>query len=491
MAFSNVNAESLLLSCFIRHPTTFFQVSEYLTEEDFTNTACRYTYQCIRSLYMDKGLNKISKAHIVSEANSLGIENYMSAIKNGEILDILISNYVDEKESKDLFLTVKKETLRRGYDTSLNEAIVFNRNSTEPLHQHIGNIEKLVLSQSFILDQEKHGIQNLGSHAEEVINNLAEDAGNLGIDIGYPIWQEKIGHIRNASVTFIAATSKSYKSQFGLRAALTTAYKFNLPVLIADSELSKENQIVRLVGMFAKVPYGIIENGYWKLSAAELKSEGVSDNDINYILEYGKRLKDPKLWEKIRKLPIDHLSIQGMGAGGAIPHIRRWMMTKVKPDPNAKVPQCLIIYDYIKLASIDELRGGMLQEYQVHGLNLAALHDFALEYNVPIIAFGQTNRELEDSYRAIAGSERIVWNVDSITLLVRKTAQKAALDPNGGHYMKVIGARNGHATHAGHINFQIYGDRGEFLELEYSSIDMTYKPRKKRQRDDDDDDEDI
>lgn len=290
------------------------------------------------------------------------------------------------------------------------------------------------------------------------------------------------------------------KSQFGLRAALTVAHKLNLPVLLVDSELSEADQKIRLVGMLAKVPYNIIETGYWKLTRDELKIRNINDEDIDRILDYSKRLRDDRLWEIAEKLPIDYMQISGMSVQEVIPHMRRWLLTKVKPNKDSKFPECLIVYDYIKLANVDELHGGKIAEYQVHGLNVAGLHDFCKDYNIPILTFGQTNREIDDNFNCVAGSKRIVENVDSISLIKKKTEEEKSMDPTGSHLMRVWAGRHGSGTDSSHINVEANLEYGEFTELNLSTVNFAEvkakkledwkKKRKGKSKDDEEDEED-
>jgi replicative DNA helicase len=209
-------------------------------------------------------------------------------------------------------------------------------------------------------------------------------------------------------VVFVAATTKAGKSQFGLSCAAKAAMK-GLPVLICDSE-----------------PTQYIETGFWRMDAAQLRGFGVSAEKIDEILDCGKRMRDPRVWERIEKMPIYYQSTSGMDVSDVIPHMRRWVLSHVKPDRETRVPQCLVVYDYIKLAMTDEIRSGRLQEYQLHGLNVASLHDFTKKYNIPMIAFGQTNNEIDDDLKCIAGAKRISENVGSITLWKRKGDRELA-----------------------------------------------------------------
>jgi len=190
-------------------------------------------------------------------------------------------------------------------------------------------------------------------------------------------------------------------------------------------------------------------------------------------------MDNPKLRDIVENLPIKHFECSGLGVQDVLPHVRRWLLTKVKPDRETSVPQCLIVYDYIKLATVNELRGGKLQEYQLHGLNLAAMHDFVKKFNVPCLTFGQTNNEVDDDVKCIAGAKRIIENVSSVTLLKKKTEDEVALDPNGTHLARVFMTRFGGGTPNSYINIGADLSWGNFTELNIGTVNFAAEQRRR------------
>lgn len=498
---SNVAAESLLLACFVKYPDSFFEVADYMTEDDFEQAGHQMIFLALKSLYLEKEADGVSKVKIIAEAKTLGFENFKASTTEYKLLDQILSHVVTVADTARYFQEVKRLSIIRQYEHEFAEQRKYLRDTNDPLTIIIGKVEQSVFEVPNILDQGHHGIVNLGTEAEKVIMELAESPGQVGLDVGLPVWQNRIGQIRNAGCTFIAATAKSGKSQLGMRIGLNVAQKQQLPVLYCDSELSKPEQVVRLVGMMAGVPYNVLETGYWKLSSEELKEEGIQEEEIPKYVEYKKRMMNREFWDRVARLPIDYMSIAGMPMEDALPRMRRWVLTRVKPNRDAKFPECLIIYDYMKLATFDELRGGKLGEYQVHGFNAMNIHEFCKRYNVPAVVFGQTNRELDTDFNCIAGAKRIVDNMTSVTLLKRKSEEEMGFDPIGDHLFRVFCARFGPATPVGHININFDKSRGSIEELGYSSVNFAAKKaeklqawkdkrsRKSRDHDEDDDDD--
>ncbi len=476
---ANLAAEKLLLSSFIRHPDTFFALQSYITDDDFMAMAHKITFQAMKKLYLDQGIERLSKMKIISAAKEIGCDNFMSVTKDGKVLDEILAESPGSEEATEHFKAIKKETVKRAYIQTTEEVRDYVNATTDSAIKMVDSIEQRLVDVSKQLNNDDAQIVNIGKDAEAVITDLATNPGHLGWDLGFPVWQNKIGQIRNGSITFVVGTAKSGKSQFGMRNALYVAHKHRAPVLLIDTELKKKDQIVRLVGMMAGVPYEILETGFWKLEDSQLVAMGLKPELITAIVEYRRRMNDPILWSKARSLPFSYLEASGMGVEEVIPKIRRWVMTVAKPDKTAKFPQCLAVYDYIKLATFDELRGGKIQEWQLHGLNMAAMHDFTNKWNIPMIALGQTNNTIGYDIKMVAGAKRIIDNVSSVTLLHRKDDDQRSMDGNGNYFLMPLVTRYGSGLHKGHINLAFNPEIGEFNELGLSAIDYREEQKKR------------
>ena len=479
---ANIAAEKVFLSGIVKFPEKLFEYAEYLDESDFKHAATKMTFESIRSLVVDKETEKLTKAKIVAEAAALGHQNYLSTTKNGQWIDELFEEEISINEVDAHFLEVKRQSLKDAYIESFSELGDYLKSTTEPLSAIISKVENEVINKINILDKGEHAIQDMRQGFKEFLDNLADDPGHIGLDLGYPIWQERIGHIRNGTITFIVGTTGSGKSQFGLKAAIIAAKK-GLPVLYLDSELNKQDQWIRMAAMIAKVPSEYIETGFWRMTEKELRDNGISDDEkIQDILSCGRRLKDPRLWESVEKMPVFYQSISGLSVPDVIPHMRRWLLTHVKPDRKTRVPQCLIVYDYIKLSMTNEISSGILAEWQQHGLHVANLHDFANKYNIPIIGFGQTNNEVDEGIKCVAGGKRISENVDSVSYFKRKTEQERASDPTGSHMAKIFKSRYDRGLWGSYINFNADLRFGDFIEIDVG----TTRPQVENNNEDED-----
>jgi hypothetical protein len=124
---------------------------------------------------------------------------------------------------------------------------------------------------------------------------------------------------------------------------------------------------------------------------------------------------------------------------------KKWLLKDVGLDENGKFKDCLIILDYLKTMDLKEK--GNDQEYQYLGQIATDLHNFAAQYDVPVLTFVQLNRDgidREDS-GVVSGSDRILWLCTSLSIIKKKTDEDRINDPdiNGDRKLIVIAARYG------------------------------------------------
>lgn len=465
---ANLVAEKIFLAGICKYPTTYFKYMQYLKSDEFTHQLTSSTYDSINFLLVNQESESITRSKLISAARTLGHQDY--PFGHDSWINELFNEEVQAHELDALFLQVKKESLKVKYTESFRDLSKYLNNTTDSLHNIISHVENRIISDINILDKGEHAIVDMRQGMKEYILGLGDDPGHPGLDLGYPIWQERIGHFRNGSVSLVVSSTGVGKSWIGIKASVSAA-KQGLPVLLLDSELNKFDQWTRIAAILTKVPSDIVETGFWKLSERELIDCGIKDSQrIKEIQNYGQRLMDQRIWDIIDKLPIYYQSINSLSIADVIPHMRRWVLTYVKPDRSTRQSQCFIVYDYIKLALTSEIKSGTLQEWQQHGLHVSALHDFSNQYNVPILAFGQTNNEIDDGIRCVAGGKRISENVESVSYFKRKSEKDLAQDNNGSHMIKIFKSRYGKALWNNHINFDADLSCGDFIELGIGSI---------------------
>jgi len=196
--------------------------------------------------------------------------------------------------------------------------------------------------------------------------------------------------------------------------------QLNIPVLYLDTEMDMESQQNRLISLVTGIKLDDIETGKFSV----IKEE----NDI--VLS--------KI-EEIKKLSITHINIAGQSIDASLSLARRWLIKNVGIMSNGLVNPCLIIYDYLKLMSAEGLKGN-IQETQLLGFLITALHNFAVKWGLPILASVQLNRDgvEKEGAEVISGSDRILWLCSNFTILKKKSQEELIEDPPKNGMMKLV-----------------------------------------------------
>ena len=442
----NLEAEPGTLSAFISIDDFAHLLPFRLTEEDFHNATNRSIAKSVLKI-IGEG-QKPTRNLIVSTARSLSLEDFDEQTKDGKVLDEIINISPSQDEAILYIKQLKKESMKRVAKDELRNLSNYIQNTDDPLSSILQKFEDSVLSVTSSADfAENQGIK-LSDIIDREIDFLGDNPGNNGIDIGFPNWQERIGGLANGLVHMIIATHKTGKSNIGMNAALEVSK--NLPVLYIDTEMDESLVSQRIFSILTKVPTNLLKLGYW--------------NQVDH--------EDHKFWNRIqqgkaeyKKLNITYIKAAGRQVVDMLPAMRRWIIQN-KVAAEGKFPQGLIIYDYVKLASFNDMARFGMQEYQLLGLNMSALKDFCNKYKIPCLTFGQTNREEDSNMNCLGASKRLGDLVDSVSLFKAKTEEILTKDPNGSHLMRVFIARHGPATQENeHIQMQYDKATGQIGEL--------------------------
>jgi hypothetical protein len=246
----------------------------------------------------------------------------------------------------------------------------------------------------------------------------------------------------------------------GVRVASGAGYEWpkfepsmGVPVLDLDTEMTKEDQRIRMLAMVSGVPIDDIETGKYSNDAHKKK----------LVREAS---------AKIATFPFDFKSIAGQPFEETLAMMRRWVTKKVGLDENNHAKPCLIIFDYLKLMSSDSMQSSKLAEFQLLGFMMTALHNFAVRYRVPILLFIQLNRDGidgEDTGTA-SGSDRIVWLCSNFTIYKSQSDEEIAEQAGKSsaifnRKLKPVVARHGAGLDSGdYINVMSHGAIATIVE---------------------------
>ena len=298
---------------------------EVLKEESFYREDNKAIFAAILSLYAkNEPIDIITvKAELVEQGNfeRIGGLEYLAELPERVPTTANVDRYIKIVE--------EKAALRSLIQTS-NELIALGYDETENVDSIMDMAEKKV----FDLAQKKNtkgyaSIKDVLVESFTKLEELYNQKGNVtGISTGFIDLDNKTAGLHNSDLIILAARPAMGKSAFAINLATNAAVKSNVPVVIFNLEMSKEqvgNRILCSEAMVDsnKVRTGQIEDEDWMKLANTLGnlSEApiyIDDTPGISIMEIRAKCRKLKLEKDIGLIVIDYLQlIQGSGKKNA------------------------------------------------------------------------------------------------------------------------------------------------------------------------------
>jgi len=424
----------------------FVDVSDIITTASFTIENNQAIYKCLESIFQET--SSIDIASVLAKADQLNLTYLVS--KKNEDIDYLraLFNFPIKLENIRVHAQriAKIEVIRKAQQKHIEAYQDLSKcDGSENIDHILGISEKPIFQ---MITEISCGRESspviLGDKSDEYLNMVENtDRSNLGIPTPFPVYNHAIGGgIRRGGVALIVTRPKGRKSTTALIVGLHVS-NLKIPVLYIDTEMTYEDQIPRALANLSRIDIGKIERGEYVGDITEKRC----------IYEANKKFKG---------LPFHHKSVNSKKFDDILSIIRRWVVTEVGYADNGRTNNCLVIYDYFKIMNTADLND--LQEYQAVGYQISALADFAKEYDIPILAFNQVNREgiTKETSDIMSQSDRLTWLCTSAALLKRKEPEEMIQDGKENGNMKLLildnMTRYGPGLDIGdYINIQLYG----------------------------------
>lgn len=410
----------------------FLEISDIVQESTFSVDSNQIIFKCLKHiLETHPNLKNIDIASVYSAAQELELSHIVTKKEEVQHLKAIKDFPVHKDNIRKFAVKIKKLEIARLLHKQLGYAQdkVLEINGTESISSIIGIAEDTIFSFATSLNSDNDNAPSLiGEGLEEYIDYLQTNVvDQIGIPTGFPVYDQAIGGgLRKGTVNVIGARPKTGKTLLSDNMGRNIA-KLGVPVLNMDTEMSKKDHINRLLAMSTEIEINKIETGKF------------ADSPVNKskIIEAAKELKD---------LPIHHKVIAGKPFDEQISIMKRWLIKEVGLNDDGTAKDCVIFYDYLKLMDT----AGMdkdLKEYQLLGFMMTALHNFAVKYQVPILAFIQLNRDgiTKETTDSASGSDRIIWLCSNFSIFKRKADEEIAEDgvDNGNRKLIPVIARHG------------------------------------------------
>jgi replicative DNA helicase len=420
-------------------------VADIIGETSFSVDSNTIIYKCLKTLIENQEIKTVDIASIYSVAQELNLYNILS--KNEETLHLksIISFPVDKDNIRKFAAKIKKLEIARLLHKQLELAQdkILDVTGSESINQIMSLAEDTIFDFTNLLNDGENNPCLIGQNATAYLKELEENpVDQVGISTGFPVYDQAIGGgLRRGTINVIAARPKTGKTLLVDNMGWNIASK-NIPVLNLDTEMTREDHINRILGMISENDLRDIETGKFAESPA-------------------KKEKVYKATQQLENAPIYYKSIAGKAFDEQLGVMRRWVTKTVGLNSDGSAKDCVIFYDYLKLMDTQGMSQD-LKEYQLLGFMMTSLHNFAVKYKVPIVAFIQLNRDgiTKESTDTASGSDRIVWLCSNFTIFKRKTDEEMAEDgPQNGNrkLVPVISRHGGGLDENDYINCHMKG----------------------------------
>lgn len=443
----DIHYERAILSCICQFGLDAYSEVEYLDSECFSDQANAILFDVCKNI-VDGG-NKPDVASIMSVSNDMGFGKLFERDEEVGYIRSLFNFPASLSNSGMYGAKLKKlYTINKLMMASeLIHADLSNLTGAESIDQIIATAENPI---SEITDKvfniENSTPTQLCLGIEDYIYDVMEDPSKYsGLKTGFDAYDEAIGGgLRRGAVDVMGGRSKSGKSSHGLQVAVNLSSR-GIPVLIIDTEMMASGQKNRVIANQSMVDVNEITSGEIQKKQEKFKK----------VIETARR---------IDKLPLYHINVSGRDFKSILSIMRQWIKKVVGRAPDGKLNDCVIIYDYLKLTTSDDISKNM-QEYQALGFQMTELYNFMVKTDCACLAYVQLNREMD-----VSQSDRIKWLCTSFSKFLLKSPEEMAEDIAAGEKVpynrkiEVEVCRFGPATEYGnYINVRMHG---EFSKLD-------------------------
>lgn len=409
---------------------SYLDIADIIQETTFTVDSNGIIFKCLKRLFEQEQKTSIDIASIYSAAQELGIGHILNKKEEAQHLKAIMDFPVSEDNVRKFAAKIRKleiaRLLRKQLEVTQDK--ILEVTGSEPISSIIGIAEDSIFNFTSLLSDNDSGPEKIGNNIEDYVKELETNkVDQVGIPTGFPIYDQAIGGgLRKGTINVIGARPKTGKTLLSDNMGYNVA-KLGIPVLNMDTEMNREDHIHRLLAMIAEVEINNIETG--KFSESPEKR--------NKINQAAQQLKQSRLY---------HKSIAGKPFEDQLAIMRRWLVKEVGLNDDGTAKDCVIFYDYLKLMDSAGISQD-LKEYQVLGFMMTSLHNFAVRYKVPIVAFIQLNRDgiTKESTDSASGSDRIIWLCSNFSIFKRKSDEEIAEDgpENGNRKLLTLVSRHG------------------------------------------------
>ena len=449
---NNPASERAVLSGIIQHGSdAFIDVDDIIDVQTFTLEENQIIYTCLKRVLSKSSI--VDLPSVLSAAQDLGLQEVFNEKISSDHIGALANLEVELDNVRQHAVKLKKLDVARDIRSKIRKinSDIGDVTGDESIDEILNIAEGPIFDLSAALN---HSVEDkptvLGEEVEDYVTDLEENPSDmLGLSSGVLRYDSAIGGgFRRKCVDLIAARPKVGKSMMADNVAINIAEKLDVPVLLLDTEMSKEDHFNRILGNFSGVNINDISTGKFSNSACD-------------------REKIQQATQKFKEIPLSYITIAGKPFEETLSVIRRWIVKNVGYDENGRVNDCMIIYDYLKLMHSNQISDSM-KEFQVLGFQITQLHNFCVQYDCPCLAFVQLNRDgiTKESTDVVSGSDRLIWLCSSFSIFKKKSDEEVAEDQGESGNRKLIPIVSRHGSGMDDYDYINMSMKGEVARVD-------------------------
>ncbi|MDY6980472.1 MAG: replicative DNA helicase [Pseudomonadota bacterium] len=358
----SIEAEQAVLGGLMIDNSSWDQVADQVTEEDFYRRDHRLIFQAITALAQES-----DPCDVVTLSEWLERHNQLDAAGGMSYLGGLAKNTPTAANIKAYAAIVRERSVLRQLTRVATEIgnLAYNpegRNSAEVLDQ----AEKAVFD---IAEQGARnrsgyvGIKDLLVKAVDRIDALYQSSdAYTGVPTGYTDFDDMTSGLQNSDLVIVAGRPSMGKTSFAMNLVENAAIKHQVPVAVFSMEMPGEQLVMRMMSSLGRIDQHKIRTG--KLDDSDwprLTSAVGILNEAPIYIDDTPGLTPNEIRSRARRIKREH----GLG---------------------------LIVIDYLQLMQV----GGSTENRATEISEISrGLKGLAKELNVPVITLSQLNRSLE------------------------------------------------------------------------------------------------
>ena len=357
----DVEAEQAILGCMLTDKDSVISAMEVLKEDDFYREDNKAIYSAMLTLY-----GKAEPIDIITVKAELVENGKFDQVGGLEYLAVLPEKVPTTTNIDKYIKIVEEKSLLRNLIRTANDMIAAGYDQTEDVEDIMNVAEKKIFD--ILQNKNSKGYASIkdvlvGTFAE--LERLYNQKGYItGVETGFNDLDMKTSGFHKSDLIIIAARPAMGKSAFAINIATHAAVSNNVPVVIFNLEMSKEQVANRILCSEAMVDSNKIRTGK------------IDDNEWIKLANASGRLADAPIY-------IDDTP------GISVTEIRaKCRKLKLEKDIG------LVVIDYLQLVqgSGKRLIGSREQEISEISRSLKIL---AKELDIPVIALSQLSRGAE------------------------------------------------------------------------------------------------